>query len=98
MKIGYLAAILKRYIYFIFFLKYGCDQYLSLSLYLSPSPSPSLSLSLSLSLSPLSLSLSLSLSLPLWYGIKIIKRFRWESGFIMEPPYALTEVRGTLCS
>ena len=26
MKIGYLAAIFKRYIYFIyFFLKYGCD-------------------------------------------------------------------------
>ena len=38
------------------------------------------------------------------YGVKIIKKFRWESGFLwgggsMEPPrYALTEVRGTLCS
>ena len=36
------------------------------------------------------------------YGVKIIKKFRWESGFLggsMEPPpprYALTEVRGTL--
>ena len=29
------------------------------------------------------------------YGVKIIKKFRWESGF---PLYALTEVRGTLCS
>ena len=38
------------------------------------------------------------------YGVKIIKKFWWESGFLwgggsMEPPrYALTEVRGTLCS
>ena len=37
------------------------------------------------------------------YGVKIIKNFRWKSGFFwrgaMEPPrYALTEVRGTLCS
>ena len=36
------------------------------------------------------------------YGVKIIQKFRWESGFLggsMEPPrYALTEVRGTLCS
>ena len=36
------------------------------------------------------------------YGVKIIKNFRRESGFLgggsMEPPYALTEVRGTLCS
>ena len=37
------------------------------------------------------------------YDVKIIKKFRWESGFhwggSMEPPrYALTEVRGTLCS
>ena len=38
------------------------------------------------------------------YGVKIIKKFqsRWESGFLkggsMEPPYALTKVRGTLCS
>ena len=41
------------------------------------------------------------------YGVKIIKKFWWESGFLwggsVEPPpppprYALTEVRGTLCS
>ena len=37
------------------------------------------------------------------YGVKIIKKFWWESDFLwggsMEPPrYALTEVRGTLCS
>ena len=35
------------------------------------------------------------------YGVKIIKKFLWESGFLWgEPPprYALTEVRGTLCS
>ena len=37
------------------------------------------------------------------YGVKIILKIRWESGFLwggsMEPPrYALTEVRGTLCS
>ena len=36
------------------------------------------------------------------YGVKIIKKFQWESGFLkggsMEPPYALTEVRSTLCS
>ena len=35
-------------------------------------------------------------------GVKIILKFRWENGFLkggsMEPPYALTEVRGTLCS
>ena len=35
------------------------------------------------------------------YGVKIIKKFRWESGFLerggsMEPRYALTEVRGYL--
>ena len=32
------------------------------------------------------------------YGVKIIKKFLWKSGFLggsMEPPYALTEVRGT---
>ena len=31
------------------------------------------------------------------YGVKIIKKFRWESGFLkggcIEPPYALTKVR-----
>ena len=36
------------------------------------------------------------------YGVKIIKKFRWESGFLiggsMDPPSALTEVRGTLCN
>ena len=38
------------------------------------------------------------------YGVKIIKKFRWESGFLgggapWNPPLnALTEVRGTLCS
>ena len=36
------------------------------------------------------------------YGVKIIKKFRWESGFLWgvpwNPRYALTEVRGTLCS
>ena len=36
------------------------------------------------------------------YGVKIIRKFRWKSGFLrgdsMEPPYALTEVQGTLCS
>ena len=36
------------------------------------------------------------------YGVKIIKKIRWESGFLWgfygTPPYALTEVRGTLCS
>ena len=36
------------------------------------------------------------------YGVKIIKKFRWKSGFLgggsMEPLYALTEVRGALCS
>ena len=35
------------------------------------------------------------------YGVKIIKKFRWESGFLWgdgTPRYALTEVRGTLCS
>ena len=36
------------------------------------------------------------------YGVKIIKKFRWESGFSLgrgipwNPRYALTEVRGTL--
>ena len=36
------------------------------------------------------------------YYVRIIKKFRWESGFLWgvpwNPPYALTEVRGTLCS
>ena len=37
------------------------------------------------------------------YGVKMIKKFRWESGFLggfheTPPPYTLTEVRGTLCS
>ena len=36
------------------------------------------------------------------YGVKIIKKFRWESGFLWgvpwNPRYALTEVRDTLCS
>ena len=38
------------------------------------------------------------------YGVKIIKKIRWESGFLWggfhgtPPRYALTEVRGTLCS
>ena len=36
------------------------------------------------------------------YGVKIIKKIRWESGFLggvpWNPRYALTEVRGTLCS
>ena len=35
------------------------------------------------------------------YGVKIIKKFRWESGFLGGGGfhrYALTEVRGTLCS
>ena len=36
------------------------------------------------------------------YGVKIILKFRWESGFLWgvpwSPPYALTEGRGTLCS
>ena len=37
------------------------------------------------------------------YGVKIIKKFLWESGFLGggfhgTPCYALTEVRGTLCS
>ena len=36
------------------------------------------------------------------YGVKIIKKFWWKSGSLkggsMEPPYALTEVWGTLCS
>ena len=36
------------------------------------------------------------------YGVKIIKKFRWESGFLGgfhgTPRYALTEVRSTLWS
>ena len=33
------------------------------------------------------------------YGVKMIKKFQWFSREgSMEPPYALTEVRGTLCS
>ena len=38
------------------------------------------------------------------YGIEMIKKIRWENGFLRggfhgaPPPYALTEVRGTLCS
>ena len=36
------------------------------------------------------------------YGVKIILKFRQESGFLWgfhgTPRYALTEVRGTLCS
>ena len=67
MKIGYLAAILKRYKYFIFF----SWNMVVISVYT--------------------------------YGVKIIKKFRWESGFLWggfhgTPRYALTEVRGTLCS
>ena len=67
MKIGYLAAILKRYKYFIFF----SWNMVVISVYI--------------------------------YGVKIIKKFRWESGFLKRvpwnpPPYALTVVRGTLCS
>ena len=46
MKIGYLPTILKRYKYFIFSLKYGCDQCVYI------------------------------------YGVKIIKKFQWESGFL----------------
>ena len=67
MKIGYLAAILKRYKYFIFFF----PEIVVISEYT--------------------------------YGVKIIKKFWWESGFLGggfhgTPRYALTEVRGTLCS
>ena len=65
MKIGYLTAILKRYIYFIFFPK-------------------------------------ILLWLVYIYGVKVITKFRWESGFLKgvpwNPPYAITEVQGTLCS
>ena len=65
MKIGYLAAILKRYKYFIFF--------------------PEIWLWL--------------VYINIWCKDNF-KKFRWESGFLkggsMEPPYALTEVRGTL--
>ena len=61
MKIGYLADILKRYKYFIFFPE---------------------------------------IWLWLVYGVKIIEKIRWESGFLGglhgTPPYALTVVRGTL--
>ena len=36
------------------------------------------------------------------YGVKLIKKFWWDSGFLWgfhgTPRYALTEVRGTLCS
>ena len=32
------------------------------------------------------------------YGVKIIKKFRWESGFLKGGSMELTEVRGTLCS
>ena len=36
------------------------------------------------------------------YGVKVIIKIRWESGFLRgvpwNPPYALTEGRGTLCS
>ena len=67
MKIGYSAAILKLYKYFIFFIW----NVVLISVYT--------------------------------YGVKIIKKFWWESGFLwggsMEPPRnALTEVRSTLCS
>ena len=66
MKIGYLAAILKRYKYFIFF----SWKMVVISVYT--------------------------------YGVKIIKKFRWENGFLWgvpwNPRYALPEVRGTLCS
>ena len=66
MKIGYLAAILKRCKYFIFF----SWNMVVISVYT--------------------------------YGVKIIGKFWWESGFLWEvpwnPPYALTEVQGTLCS
>ena len=55
MKIGYLAAILKRYKYFTFFFS---GNMVVISVYT--------------------------------YGVKIIKKFRWESGFLwggsMEPP------------
>ena len=47
MKIGYLAAILKRYKYFIFF----AWNMVVISVYT--------------------------------YGVKIIKKFQWESGFLM---------------
>ena len=35
------------------------------------------------------------------YGVKIILKIRWKSGFLggsMDPPYVLTEGRGTLSS
>ena len=32
------------------------------------------------------------------YGVKIIKKFRWKSGFLKGGSMELTEVRGTLCS
>ena len=55
MKIGYLAAILKRYKYFIFFFSWNMVVISACT-----------------------------------YGVKIIKKFRWESGFLwggsMEPP------------
>ena len=67
MKIGYLAAILKRYKYFLYFV-----------------------------------SLNMVVISVYTYGVKIFQKFRWESGFLKgvpwNPPYALTEVRGTLCS
>ena len=64
MKIGYLAAILKRYKYFIFFFL----KYVVISVYT--------------------------------YGVKIIKKFRWESGFLgggsMEPPLCTNGSAGYL--
>ena len=66
MKIGYLAAILKRYKYLLFF----SWNMVVISVYI--------------------------------YGVKIIKKFQWESGFLwggsMESPLCTNEVRGTLCS
>ena len=66
MKIGYLAAILKRYNILYFFSR----NMVVISVHT--------------------------------YGVKIIKKFRWESGFLRgvpwNPRYALTEVLGTLCS
>ena len=66
MKIGYLAAILKLYKYFIYF----SWNMVVISVYT--------------------------------YGVKLIKKFRWESGFLwggsMEPPLCTNGSAGTLCS
>ena len=29
------------------------------------------------------------------YGVKVIKKFRWDNGFLRGVPYELMEVRGT---